>query len=70
MTENEKLIEKTDRIVNDLVSAHGFHAIGAILGSAAAMAIVNGHEPYLRDVLGLLDNTIDQMAERWKGSTQ
>lgn len=70
MTENEMLIEKTDAIVNELVQAHGFHAIGAVLGSAAAMAIVNGREPYLRDVLALLDITIDQMAERWKGSTQ
>lgn len=68
MTESEKLIDITDTIVNELVTAHGFPVIGAILGSAAAIAILNGREPYLREILVMLDDTIDQMVAHRKES--
>jgi hypothetical protein len=70
MSESEKLVDIADRIIEDLVLAHGFAAIGAILGSAAALAVVNGREPYLREVLALLNVTIDQMVEHRKASAQ
>jgi hypothetical protein len=68
MTESEKLIDITDAIVNELVTAHGFPVIGAIFGSAAAIAILNGREPYLREILVMLDGTIDQMVAHRKES--
>jgi hypothetical protein len=68
MTEGEKLIDVTDAIVNNLVSEHGFPVIAAILGSAAAIAVLNGREPYLREILVMLDATIDQMVAHRKES--
>jgi hypothetical protein len=68
MTESEKLIDITDAIVNELVTAHGFPVIAAILGSAAAIAVLNGREPYLREILVMLDATIDQMVAHRKES--
>lgn len=68
MTESEKLIDITDAIVNELVTAHGFPVIAAILGSAAAFAVLNGREPYLREILVMLDATIDQMVAHRKES--
>ncbi|WIA58021.1 hypothetical protein N6H05_09585 [Sphingobium sp. WTD-1] len=68
MTESEKMIDVTDAIVNKLVAEHGFPVIGAILGSAAAIAVLNGREPYLREVLIMLDATIDQMVAHRKES--
>lgn len=68
MSEAEKLIDVTDAIVNTLVAEHGFPVIGAILGSAAAIAVLNGREPYLREILVMLDDTIDQMVAHRKES--
>ena len=68
MSEAEKLIDVTDAIVNKLVAEHGFPVIGAILGSAAAIAVLNGREPYLREILAMLDDTIDQMVAHRKKS--
>ncbi|WP_278985021.1 hypothetical protein [Sphingobium yanoikuyae] len=68
MTESEKLIDVTDAIVNTLVAEHGFPVIAAILGSAAAIAVLNGREPYLREILVMLDVTIDQMVAHRKES--
>lgn len=68
MTESEKLIDITDAIVNELVTAHGFPVIAAILGSAAGISVLNGREPYLREILVMLDATIDQMVAHRKES--
>lgn len=68
MSDAEKLIDVTDAIVNNLVAEHGFPVIGAILGSAAAIAVLNGREPYLREILVMLDATIDQMVAHRKES--
>lgn len=70
MTASEKLVDVTDAIINDLVQTHGFPAIGAILGSAAAIAVVNGREPYLREILAMLNDTIDQMVAHRKAAAQ
>ncbi|WIA58265.1 hypothetical protein N6H05_10860 [Sphingobium sp. WTD-1] len=68
MTESEKLIDITEAIVIELVTVYGFPVIAAILGSAAGIAVLNGREPYLREILVMLDATIDQMVAHRKES--
>ena len=51
MIASQHLIDVTDAIVNDLVQKHGFPAIAAIFGSGAAIAVLNGREPYLLSLI-------------------